>query len=59
MSEESEKFIYFINNRRSSSGNNVELRPRQVTREEWEASWLSWWNKVEAGRRSEVTENSE
>ena len=59
MSEESEKFIYFINNRRNSSRSDVEFRPRQVTREEWEASWLSWWNKVDARRRSEVAEESE
>ena len=59
MSEESEKFIYFVNNQRNSSKNDVELRPRQVTREEWEASWLSWWNKVEARRRSEAAEDGE
>lgn len=59
MSEKNEKFIYFINNRRNSGRNDVEFRPRQVTREEWEASWLSWWNKVEARRRSEVVEESE
>lgn len=45
MSEESEKFIYFINVGSNRNSNSSEVRQRQVTREEWEASWLSWWNK--------------
>lgn len=59
MSEESEKFIYFINNQRDPGENDVDFRPRQVTREEWEASWLSWWNKVEARRAAEAAEKND
>jgi len=58
VSEENEKFVYFVNSRRNSGRNNVEFRPRQVSREEWEASWLSWWNRNEARRRKNTREES-
>lgn len=58
MSEESEKFIYFLNVGSDFNSKNSEVRNRQATREEWEASWLSWWNKFDSSRNNsdEVTE---
>lgn len=53
MSEETEKFIYFINRPSEVYSEKSEHNPIQVTKEEWEASWLSWWNGVEKRRREQ------
>lgn len=46
MKQEREEFIYFLNFRSNGNSDRSEVRQRQATREEWEASWLSWWNKL-------------
>lgn len=58
MNEENEKFIYFLNVGSNRNSNSSEVMQRQVTREEWEASWLSWWNKFNDRRNAsdEATE---
>lgn len=56
MSEENEKFIYFLNVENNRNSNNSGVRQRQVTREEWEASWLSWWNKINRSQNNSSEE---
>lgn len=56
MSEENEKFIYFLNVGSNRNSNNSGVRQRQVTREEWEASWLSWWNKINKSQNNSSEE---